>query len=293
MVKAFTTSINLFRFQIPEKHRLPFAVILSVLLHLLFILTSELGIIPLGSDTIVMPGELEEENQMVFEIVESNPEAEIENLPDDLRFASDRNTRAQDLNEQNDAEADRPMTEEAFDSKELPSPPENEVRQEYSQDQTPFRKFERPETGMLAAEPQEENDNNDEDKSHIISGEDKQAIPDNELMSANDLGGFSLSTYAWDFAPYMLELKKRVERNINPPSAFYMGLIEGTYIIQFVVDRAGTVLDIRVMDSRGNKALEETSYNAIKYSNPFRPLPNDFPDEVLTITGTFRFKNMR
>ncbi|MFC1734410.1 energy transducer TonB, partial [candidate division KSB1 bacterium] len=232
----------------------------------------------------------EEEKRLVFEIVESNPDAEIDQPDEDAEFASDRNTRARDFNLEN-AIANRAQTANAFDSKELPVPPLTSEQLNMQQQLKQFQEFDRSKIGAAATETKETQQQRQQ--SQQVTMDRKTALPDFQDFSARDIGGFSLSTYAWDFAPYMLELKRKIERNIHPPTAFSMGLIDGTYTIRFVIDRSGSVVDMKILDSTGSKALETTSYNAVRYSTPFRPLPEDFPDDVLVVTGRFQFRIIR
>jgi len=101
-------------------------------------------------------------------------------------------------------------------------------------------------------------------------------------------GGFSFSTYNWNFAPYMLEMKRKIQSNIFPPLAFKsLGLINGETILKFTINRNGTLSDLKLIDYKGHKSLMETSLQAIKISAPFKKLPEDFPDKVLIVTGKF------
>ena len=111
---------------------------------------------------------------------------------------------------------------------------------------------------------------------------------DNRKFSAEDLGGVSLSTYAWDFAPYILAMKRRLREHIYPPPAFMqMGAITGEVMLRFRVHPDGSVTDLVLIDNKGHSAFIETSMNAVKASNPFRPLPDTFPDPYLDLTWTF------
>jgi len=111
---------------------------------------------------------------------------------------------------------------------------------------------------------------------------------DNRESSAEDLGGVSLSTYAWDFAPYILYMKRHIRNHIYPPPAFYqIGAISGETVLKFRVQLDGSMTDLVLLNYTGHKALMETSMNAVKASNPFRPLPRDFPDPYLELTWTF------
>lgn len=117
---------------------------------------------------------------------------------------------------------------------------------------------------------------------------------DEDLMSENiesrvkKQGGFSFSTYNWNFAPYMLELKRKIQSNIFPPLAFKtLGLIDGETLLRFTIQRDGSLSNLKIINFKGHKSLMDTSLQAIKISAPFKKLPGDFPDKYLVVTGKF------
>jgi len=117
---------------------------------------------------------------------------------------------------------------------------------------------------------------------------------DQREYSAEDLGGVSLNTYAWDFAFYVLEMKRKLKSNTYPPAAFtHFGMISGETVLKFKVLPDGTATDITVLEYTGDKTLMETSVDAVENSSPFRALPHDFPEEYLELTWTFIYFTYR
>lgn len=111
---------------------------------------------------------------------------------------------------------------------------------------------------------------------------------DNQQSRALDMGGLSFNTYNWNFAPYMLELKRRIQRNIHPPAAFMeLGLISGETLLRFKIYPNGMLKDLEILNYIGHKSLMVTSSNAVEVSAPFLPLPRDFPEDYLEVTGKF------
>lgn len=111
---------------------------------------------------------------------------------------------------------------------------------------------------------------------------------DNQQSRALDMGGLSFNTYNWDFAPYMLELKRRIQRNIHPPSAFTeLGLISGETLLRFRIYPNGMLKDLVILNYNGHKSLMVTSSNAVEISAPFPALPRNFPEDYLEVTGKF------
>ena len=117
---------------------------------------------------------------------------------------------------------------------------------------------------------------------------------ENLLSSASHKGGISFNTYDWDFAPYMLAMKRAVERHLYPPYAFtHMGVVSGDNLIRFVVYPDGTIRDLRILDSDAHFSLDRASVRAIEAAAPFLPLPRNFPEEFLEVTAHFSYSIRR
>lgn len=117
---------------------------------------------------------------------------------------------------------------------------------------------------------------------------------DQQQSSANALGGISLSTYQWDYAPYILYMKRRIRDHLYPPQAFVqLGAISGEVTLQFILRRDGTVRGLKVIGNEGHTAFIEPSLNSIKASDPFKPLPESFPDPYLELAWCFVYSVYR
>ncbi|MBN2184848.1 MAG: energy transducer TonB [Candidatus Krumholzibacteriota bacterium] len=113
---------------------------------------------------------------------------------------------------------------------------------------------------------------------------------DQRKEAAGALGGITMNTYDWNFASYILEMKRKLRSNTHPPGAFSpLGLIEGKTVLTFRVMPDGRVADLNVIEYTGDRTLMETSVDAVEGSSPFRPLPSDFPMDYLELTWTFIF----
>ena len=131
------------------------------------------------------------------------------------------------------------------------------------------------------------------EKKELKTGQNKRlhgVTHDNQKTRALDMGGLSFNTYNWNFAPYLLVLKKRIRRNIFPPIAFTrLGMINGETLLRFKIYPNGELRDLVVLGYRGDKSLMDTSYNAVNISAPFPKLPADFPEPFLEVTGRFLY----
>lgn len=104
------------------------------------------------------------------------------------------------------------------------------------------------------------------------------------------VGNIQLNTTAWDFAPYLLDLKYRIKNHWIPPLAFTaLGAIHGYTVLRFRIYPDGNMEALDVMHTEGHDSLHRSSANAVRGAAPFRKLPADFPEEYLEITFGFYY----
>jgi hypothetical protein len=111
-----------------------------------------------------------------------------------------------------------------------------------------------------------------------------------ESSARASVAGFSINTTAWDFAPYLLDLKQRIKQHWIPPLAFTaLGAIHGYTKINFRIYPDGRMEGLSLTETNGHESLHRSSMNAIKGAAPFRPLPEDFPEDYLDVTFGFYY----
>jgi len=264
-------------------------VIMSLLIHLMLVLgwvASEAIVRPEKKEPLLVEVEPVEEPQIAFELVEV-PDHALREEPDALsNLLSDREARAADLNPDQLPDLSEPFYESEVD----------------------ITQFERPETDPSEAQ-REEAQRREEDLpvddglpelvlnfSEEMTAQPEQdhsreaESPENLLSSSSNKGGISFNTYNWDFAPYMLAMKRAVERHLYPPYAFtHMGVVSGDNLIRFIVSPDGTIRDLRILDSNAHFSLDRASVRAIESAAPFLPLPRNFPEEFLEVTARFSY----
>jgi outer membrane biosynthesis protein TonB len=104
------------------------------------------------------------------------------------------------------------------------------------------------------------------------------------------IGNITLNTTAWEFAPYILDLKRRIRQKWIPPVAFYaLGAIHGYTWVRFRIHPDGRMEGLAVEETEGHDSLHRSSVNAVKGAAPFRPLPKDFPEDFLEIAFGFYY----
>jgi outer membrane biosynthesis protein TonB len=124
----------------------------------------------------------------------------------------------------------------------------------------------------------------------------EQSLPEqnpdfrNEGSARASIGGISLNTTAWDFAPYLLDLKHRIKQHWIPPLAFTaLGAIHGYTWIRFRIYPDGNMEAMEIVETEGHESLHRASANAVRGAAPFRELPKDFPEPYLEVTFGFYY----
>jgi outer membrane biosynthesis protein TonB len=303
-----------------KQRRTETAIALSILLHMLFVwlfppLYQSLAKLFPEVETPV----IEESEPLVFELLQPKAKQVVENPlaadddppPETADLLSDKNSEAHDAASQDLPTSNVPYNEgllaEAYEITEgagvgdmFPmedqKDEENEDNQQETQpdEQSPLNPSEQMAAAVPSSAPVFSRDMLTRPQTPSLQGLSNQSLLDNRVSRADNMGGLTLSTYAWDFAPYLQYLKRTIGRNIFPPPAFNrLGMIDGETLLQFTIHPDGTMTGLEVLEYDGHMSLMETSKSAITLSADFRPLPKDFPEPVLVITGKFVFTVFR
>jgi outer membrane biosynthesis protein TonB len=271
------------------------AFILSLLLHIIFILIfmKDLVIIDLSPEDTDLPEEVtvlfpENKPKSIVENVNENNEVPVES-----DYLSDFNSRArteQLLREM----ANQPMSEGNIPFANLTKP--NIQQQIQKQFQT--KKFSRDALIGKQTNDFENNSYKTESQQAQQSVQANQSttnnVYDQKNFSADQLGDISLSTYAWEWAPYINAFKRKLYTVWFTPAAYHrLGLIYGQTVIEFSISKEGKLLYYKVLDHQGHESLEKSSVNAITAVFPFKKLPDHFPEESLTITARLIYPKLR
>lgn len=126
--------------------------------------------------------------------------------------------------------------------------------------------------------------------SHTPSLPDETMDFAEEGSASASIGGIQLNTTAWDFAPYLLDLKRRIKQKWIPPIAFTsLGAVHGYTWVRFRIYPDGHMQALEVIETEGHGSLHKSSENAVKGAAPFRELPQDFPEDYLEIEFGFYY----
>ena len=259
--------------------------LISIAIHLLLVLAwgiSEWVFPPAGGDR----WEKQDDKALVFELIEV-PDYIPQEKPDaESNLLSDKSTRAADMDSR-ESGVGEPYAVGDFEFKEYEQPSAGPAQPDRE------RSFEEGKEGESSgyAVLDGKVDYLEEMKANRYEKDSRESIAYKNLLSSADRqGGISFNTYNWDFAPYMLAMKRKVERYLYPPYAFtHMGAISGTNIIRFIVMPDGHIRDLKILDSDAHFSLDRTSVSAIELSAPFLPLPRGFPEDYLEVTAHFAY----
>ncbi|MDH7560346.1 MAG: cell envelope integrity protein TolA [bacterium] len=292
------------------------AVVASLIAHLLFLsLWGEARQLHLPA--IIQPRQAaaeakEPEKRLEFELVETPSDAQNELPSAKTHLLSDKSTRARDL-----YTADDKPVAEAYSEGQSPyrtfsggflagtGPELRPQPQSANESSRPAAAERTSEPGVAVAEEASERVRRERFSPEALAGHPGGSNPAGLFgsddatyrqvtFSAEELGGVTLNTYAWEFAPYVLEMKRKIRQNIYPPPAFTrLGIISGETVLRFRVLPDGQMTNLEVLGYTGHPSLKETSVLAVRNAAPFKPLPEGFPEEYLELTWTFIYSVTR
>jgi len=112
-----------------------------------------------------------------------------------------------------------------------------------------------------------------------VTQEESSNREGNALLS----GAISLNTVEWDYAPWLQRFRRELMRHWFAPYGYYLGAIHGWTLVELEIAKSGDVLRMEVLGEEGHEALRKASLAALRGAMPYRPLPEDFPEETLIL----------
>lgn len=253
------------------------ALVISLILHILIVVVLSFlqgdFVRQFAQDAPLEP----QEKPLVFELVET-PDAASETPVEPTDLASDKATRAQDEQPNELPISDTPYSEGNSADKDITPQTSQPQNQSSTQQQQPQSG-----EGQIADRAQP-----------VVIPQMLRAEPNLENLRSEvaQKGGMLLNTYQWEYAPYLLKLKRRISENLVPPYAFTrLGIIGGQNLIRFRINPDGSIVAITLLWSDSHESLEQSSITAIRKAHPFIPLPSGFPREYLEVTALFTYNN--
>jgi TonB family protein len=119
----------------------------------------------------------------------------------------------------------------------------------------------------------------------VSSAPEKIKTFDNEQQAITGSGPGIFDDRGFPLDDYANLIKQMVTKNWYIPSNLRDS--EAFTTIVFYIDKDGQNFGARITDSSGNNSLDITALNAILSSNPFPPLPKDFPGDHIGVKYVF------
>lgn len=105
----------------------------------------------------------------------------------------------------------------------------------------------------------------------------------------------SASTREYKYAAYMEAWRAKVERvgNLNYPDEARRRALSGSLILDVALNADGTVNDIVIRRTSGERVLDDAAVRIVNLAAPFSPLPGNIriDTDILHITRTWQFIN--
>ncbi len=130
---------------------------------------------------------------------------------------------------------------------------------------------------------------------------DKNGVTKENAIYYSNSGMFSFNTAKFKNFHYFKNMKDRIASNWYPPlmsNAIFLGYGGSSRIMAiqsqevklvFVINRAGDVMDVVILDSLGNKTLDISCSEAIRMSKSFGKVPDDIQGDPVVIPFIFGF----
>jgi outer membrane biosynthesis protein TonB len=120
------------------------------------------------------------------------------------------------------------------------------------------------------------------------SGDDGNFGPNIARNGAAAQSGLEIlsDTMGVDFDPYLKRIVQVVREHwysLMPESVFPPISKSGGVAIEFAIMKNGSVAGMALAGTSGDTALERASWGSITSSNPFPPLPNEFPGQYIKL----------
>ena len=92
------------------------------------------------------------------------------------------------------------------------------------------------------------------------------------------------------YLDYLGRLKARIQREWGYPEEARRVGMGGELHMLFTLNKAGTLVNIRLLESSGYPVLDNEALRAVKAAAPFDPFPQQMGDDAFNILGTFHYQ---
>ncbi|MDT8318654.1 MAG: TonB family protein [bacterium] len=99
----------------------------------------------------------------------------------------------------------------------------------------------------------------------------------------------SLNTTDFKYLSYFSKLKDRIQMVWRYPEAAKVTGLQGSLVLKFVLNKDGSLRELKVMRSSGAEILDDAAIKAIRRAAPFYAIPQNLGD-VLSIVASFEYE---
>jgi len=89
-----------------------------------------------------------------------------------------------------------------------------------------------------------------------------------------------------EFQPYLEEMHKQISGKWQPPAVNK----DSEVVLRFTIMKNGHVVDEQVLQSSGDKQIDESALSALRKSSPLPPLPLSYARDRATVNFNFKVK---
>ncbi len=102
-------------------------------------------------------------------------------------------------------------------------------------------------------------------------------------------GNFSIDTQGFDLGPYAKKVQQIVRANWKVPEVARNLYLKGQVVIAFDILKDGTIQNIELLKKTSVAPMDMSAEFAIKYSNPFPPLPDFIKQDKIHVKWSFYY----
>ncbi len=117
----------------------------------------------------------------------------------------------------------------------------------------------------------------------------KPEVYSNESGGFTVPGNFSIDTQGFDLGPYAKIIQRKVKSNWIIPPVVQNLFLKGVVKVEFDIKKNGEIENLEFIKKTGIDPLDMAAFYAIKYSNPFPPLPSFIKNEKIHVKWTFYY----
>jgi len=99
----------------------------------------------------------------------------------------------------------------------------------------------------------------------------------------------TLETQSSEFAPYLSEVKRRIENRWQIPSYAREVGLTGKLVLVFTITWEGNISRLEITKTSGVSILDQAAAQAVRDAAPYAPFPQGFTFQYLNVIASFEY----